>query len=351
MRIISTIGKGVAALSLFAALGLNVTVARAQVTGQSLEDLFINACAAGTAAGAMATLCNTTNAANGGGGNFALSGDGQTSVSPGQTLTNNESALIRAYGQTSGVEERLEGKRKEKAGRHSGLAAGETAEFGSLSLYLNLSGETFDRDRILNVDQEKGYDGWKSGFQFGGDYRVNDNLIVGALLGYDHSESTFDPDLPGAGFNPFTDEGGTKSDSALINVYASYNVSDNLYVDGTVGLGYTDYTFDRNVVFQNTARTFTVPVSTSGSTKGYEVNAGVGVGYDFYHDALSFGPYGRLNFGRSTISAFTEEDRSGSGLNMSVQEDTSTTLTSVLGIQASYAISQDWGGADPTSPV
>ena len=338
-----TLGGVVTALCVFAAMGLGGNPARAQVTGQSLEDLFINACAGGTATGAMLNLCNTTNVANGGGGNFALSGDGQTSVSPGQTLTNNTSALNRAYGQTSGVQDRLEEERKERAGRPSGLAAGESAEFGGVSLYLNITGEIVDRDRILNVDQEKGYDGWSSGFQLGADTRIGDRLIVGALFGYDHGETTFDPDTVGVGFVPFPDEGATRSDSATVNLYASYSVSENLYVDGTVGFGYTDYTFDRNVMFQNTARTFLTPVATSGDTSGYEVNAGFGVGYDFYHDALSIGPYVRFNYGRSVISEFTEEDRSGSGLNMTVQEDTSATLTSVLGVQASYAISQDWG--------
>lgn len=343
MKLVNVFGKRGITLPFVALMLFCANPVMAQVTGQSLEDLFINACAGGTASGAFAALCATTDAGNGGGGNFALSGDGQTSVSPGQTLTNNASALTRGYEQTSGVQERLEEERKEKAGRQAGLSAGDSADLGGVSLYLNLAGEIVDRDRILNVDQEKGFDGWSSGFQFGGDLRIGDKLIVGALIGYDHGETTFDPDLPGAGFVPFDDEGGTKSDSAIVNVYASYSLSDNLYVDGTVGLGYTDYTFDRNVVFQNTNRTFTAPVITSGNTYGYEVNAGAGVGYDLYFDALSIGPYARVNFGRSVISAFTEDDVNGSGLNLSVQEDTATTLTSILGIQASYAISQDWG--------
>ena len=67
------------------------------------------------------------------------------------------------------------------------------------------------------------------------------------------------------------------------------------------------------------------------------------MGYDFYHNALSIGPYVRANYARSTISEYTEEDRSGSGLNMKVDEDTTNSITGVLGVQASYAFSQDWG--------
>jgi len=329
-------------LGVILALALNANTSRAQVPGQALEDAFIVAC--GVASGTLLSLCTTANGIN---GSFQLSGDGQASVSPGQTLTSNASAIGRAYTQTDGVQNRLEEERKEKAGRPRGLSAGEDVALGQLSLYLNLGGEEVDRDRINDVDQETGYDGWKAGFQIGGDYRIGDRLVVGALIGVDHSETKFDADvaaLQGAvAFVPGDNQGGARSDSAILNVYSSYSVTDNLYVDGTVGVGYTDYTFDRNFIFQSSGRAFATDAATTGLTHGYEVNAGVGMGYDLYHNALSIGPYVRANYARSTISDYTEEDRNGSGLNMKVDEDTSNSITGVLGVQASYAFSQDWG--------
>ena len=231
------------------ALALNANMARAQVVpGQALEDAFIVAC--GVASGTLLSLCTTANTIN---GSFALSGDGQASASPGQTLTSNASAIGRAYTQTDGVQNRLEEERKEKAGRPRGLSAGEDVALGQLSLYLNLGGEEVDRDRVNDVDQETGYDGWKAGFQIGGDYRIGDRLVVGALIGVDHSETKFDADVAApAGTAPFVpgdNQGGARSNSAILNVYSSYSVTDNFYVDGTVGVGYTDYTFDRNFIF------------------------------------------------------------------------------------------------------
>jgi len=333
--------KSVALLCAVAALAMNANTARAQIVpGQALEDLFIVAC--GSASGTLLTLCTAANAVN---GSFALSGDGQASVSPGQTLTSNAAAIGRAYAQTDGVRDRLEEEREEKAGRPSGRNAGEDFDFGRFSMYLNLAGEEFDRERINDVDQETGYDGWKAGFQIGGDYRVGDRLVVGALIGFDHSESKYDADfLAPQGAVPFVpgdSQGGTRSDSVTVNVYASYGVTDNFYVDGTIGIGYT--TFDRNFIFQSSGRAFAQNAAATGLTHGYEVNASVGMGYDFYSDALSIGPYVRVSYGRSTISEYTEEDRNGSGLNMTVREDTSDSLTGVIGVQASYAISQDWG--------
>lgn len=245
------------------------------------------------------------------------------------------------------MRDRLEEERKEKAGRPSGRNAGEEVQFGQFSMYLNLAGEEIDRERINDVDQETGYDGWKAGFQIGGDYRIGDRLVVGALFGFDHGETKFDADfLAPQGAVPFVpgdNQGGTRSDSAIVNVYASYGVTENFYVDGTVGVGYTDYTFDRNFIFQSSGRAFAVDAATTGRTHGFEFNASAGMGYYFYADALSIGPYVRVTYGRSTIAGYTEEDRNGSGLNMTVREDTSDSLTTVIGVQASYAISQDWG--------
>ena len=171
--------------------------------------------------------------------------------------------------------------------------------------------------------------------------------MVGALVGYDHSESKFDADKPGVNFNPGGDEGGSRSDSYLFNVYSSYNITDSFHVDGTLGYGFTDYTFDRNVIFQNTARNFDAPVSTKGFTHGSEISGSLGTGYDFYKGAFGIGPYIRVAYARSTIHGYTEEDRSGTGFNMAVGDDTVSSLTSTAGVQMSYAASTSWGVVIP----
>ncbi|MEX2617440.1 MAG: autotransporter outer membrane beta-barrel domain-containing protein [Alphaproteobacteria bacterium] len=328
-----TVAAGSAVL--FAAQG-------AFAANQALEDLFITACTG--AVGDMATSCGNAPGS-------LLSGDAESSMNPSQALTSNDLSLSRAKTMMREAQERLDRERQEKAGIPTGRNAGNSVEFGALSLFLNLTGEIFDRDRLLDIDNEKGYDGWKTGFQFGGDYRVGDKLVVGALLGYDHSESKFDPDQPGVGFNPGGDEGGTRSDSLLVNVYSSYNVTDSFHIDGTLGYGYTDYTFDRNAIFQNTARNFAAGISTVGETHGQEYSASVGMGYDFYRNAFSFGPYVRVSYSRSVIQGYTEEDRSGTGLNMTIGEDSVTSLTTTAGFQGSYAASTDWGVLVPQMRV
>jgi outer membrane lipase/esterase len=245
---------------------------------------------------------------------------------------------------TNEGQERLEEGREKQAGRSIGRSAGATAELGPISLFLNLASEKFDFDPTFDVDNESGYDGWKAGFQIGGDVPVSDKLIVGALVGFDHSEAALDPDIAGRNFTPSDSQGANRSDGLFINVYSSYNVTDNFYIEGTAGYGYTSYTFDRNAVFQETTRTTAqTNVSTSGDTHGNSISASVGMGYDVYSGAVSIGPYARINFSRSKIDGYTEEDRNSSGLNMTIQDDTSTSLTSVVGVQMSYAHSANWG--------
>lgn len=303
-----------------------------------VDDLMAAACAAGPA-GALATRCADDGANTG-----QTSGDSDASLLPGQALATGDLSIGRIKGALKDTQEKLEEARKKQAGQTLGLNAGNSADYGNFSLFINAVNEQFDRTRTLDVDQEKGFDGWKSGLQVGGDWRIGDRLIVGGLIGVDHSEATLDPDLPGTNFTPHTDEGGNRSDTVFVNLFTSYGVTENLYVEGTVGVGYTDHTFDRNAVFQETNRaTPQTNVFTSGQANGYDLSASVGAGYDFYHKALSFGPYVRVNYAYTVVDAYTEEDRNNSGMNLHVQEDKTTSMTTVLGIQASYAISTDWG--------
>jgi outer membrane lipase/esterase len=133
----------------------------------------------------------------------------------------------------------------------------------------------------------------------------------------------------------------------LFNIYSSYNLTDSLHVDGTLGYGYTDYTFSRNVVFHDTNRVNGLPVVTEGRTHGNEISANAGIGYDFYEQGFGFGPYFRVGYTRSTVRGYTEDDISNTGLNMAIQDDTVTSLTTTAGVQMSYAHSTEWGVVIP----
>ena len=220
-------------------------------------------------------------------------------------------------------------------------------EWRGPSLLVNLRGETFDRVRDA-TDAEIGYDGDSLALEIGIDYRVSDRLVLGGLLGYERAESDFDADAPGNNFTPAANQGGSDVDTISLTLFGSYSVTDALYVDGTLGYGYSDYEFRRNAVFQESTRTVAqTNIFARGDSEGDEFSASAGVGYDFYHEAFSFGPYLRLNYVRSSVDSYTETDNANTGLAMNIGDADSTSLTSVLGVQGAYAISTDFGVVVP----
>jgi len=105
------------------------------------------------------------------------------------------------------------------------------------------------------------------------------------------------------------------------------------------------------VIYLDAGRTTPVPVIAEGDTWGMQGSASGGVGYDFYFDAFSIGPYVRANYTRSYVDGFAEDNTNGSGLHMKFGEDNTDSFTSVVGLGASYAISTDFGVIIPQGRV
>jgi outer membrane autotransporter protein len=203
----------------------------------------------------------------------------------------------------------------------------------------------FDRDETVN---ERGSDGDILSAQAGGDLRLWSDTVLGLIFSYDRTDSDFDSDAPGLNFSPASDEGSIESDSYTLTLYGSYDVPleglDGLYVDATVGGGIADYEFERDVVFQESGRT--VPqtdVRTLGKADGWSFSAGGTLGYDLRVGSLSVGPYARTEFVHTEVDRYSERDRSGSGLAMSVDEQERRSWVSVLGVRGSWAVSTPFG--------
>lgn len=317
--------------------------ASAAAQNAAFQSFFLDVC--NNPQGQLAAQCAQT--PNGQGG---LASNSQDSLNPNQNVTSTDAALARGRALLGETQEELRERRteeKEEARlQRLGVSAGQDDEgmdFGGFSLLFNVRGEVFDRDREES-DNEIGYDGDAVGLEAGFDYRIGERLILGALLGYQHSDSTFDRGESGANFTPQADQGGAESDTYSLTLFGAYSLTDNWYIDGSVSAGITDYEFERRPVFLEVTRT--VPqtnVRTKGDTDGTEWSASIGGGYDFYRDAWSFGPYARLNLVRTDIDGYTEDDLNNSGLAMRVDDNDATSLTSVLGVQASYAVSTDFG--------
>jgi outer membrane autotransporter protein len=299
----------------------------------AFQSFFFDVC--GSPGGTLADRCGES-----GGGD--LSGDSEDSLNPSQTLPVNDAALARARAVGDEVEGRLEERRDEPAPTAADVG-------GRWGVFLGEHWEGFDRDE---TSRERGFDGDTLGVQLGADYRVSERAFAGLFLAYDYTDSEFDSDQPGVAFVPPGDDGSMDADNYSVTAYGSYGVTDSFYVDGSAGYGYSDYEFRRNAVFQETTRT--VPqtnVRTEADSDGHELSAGLGCGYDFRKGAFEFGPYLRAHYVRTKVDGYRESDETGSGLAMEVDSESQTSLTSIVGARASYAVSTTWGVLLPQARV
>ena len=199
----------------------------------------------------------------------------------------------------------------------------------------------FERD---STSRERGLDGTTWGPQLGADFRLSERAFVGGLFTYERTDSTFDSDQPGRNFTPPKNDGDTEANGYGLTFFGSYDFDEHWYVDGSFGGAYTDYTFTRRAVFQETTRTIPqTNVRGREDTDGWEINGSAGAGYRWGWEALSLSPYLRLAVVHARVDSYEEDDETGSGLAMEIDDTDQTSFTSVLGLRASYAWSTAWG--------
>jgi len=223
----------------------------------------------------------------------------------------------------------------------TGGAAGADL-IGKWGFFANASYGFGDSDTTARQD---GFDYDRWGFSAGADYRFTDNFIVGGLVNYATVDSNFDTSraVPG---------GGIEADTWGLGLYATY-YDDNFYVDGLIGYSQTDYDIDRRILLPlgDSPGAAAVPASRAakGSTDSNDWTASLGAGMDFSQGNLTYGPYARLNYIQVSIDGYSEHG--ADGLNLTVDDQDWTSLTSVLGGQLSASLSQSWGVLVPQARV
>jgi uncharacterized protein YhjY with autotransporter beta-barrel domain len=323
------------------AIGGGVGPAFAQAGNAEFQTFFVNACAASS--GALANQCAVSNGGD-------LSGDSESSLNPNQTAVAASNALAKAQALAAQTEARLEALRDEENGK-PGADTGRIAGFGPWSIFANFEAEWFDQDRQPYAN-ERAYDGDRFRGTAGVDYRLNAATHIGLSLSYEDYTSSFVADLPGRNFVPQANGGGVKNEAFAATVFASSMLGENAWIDLSAGIGWSDYDFRRNAVFQESTRTIAqTNVSATGSANGKQYFASLGLGYDFSSGALSIGPYVRGRWTRSTIDAYAENDPGGTGLALNVSKQKANSLTGILGLDMSYAIGASWGVIVPQARI
>ena len=298
------------------------------------QNFFFLACV--NPAGQLAVRCGETAGATGN-----LSGDSESSLNPSQTLSSNDASLGIARKRAKENRERFEQLHDSDTVNE---ARDEATQIGPFSLLINGRYTDFDKDAVVNNAEQRGFDGDGWAAELGFDYRFSERTIGGAILSYQESDSTFNPENSGVNFTPALDAGGMESDGYALTLFVSSNLTDNFYLEGSLGYGTTDYTFNRNSVFQESNRVIAqTNVSTTADTDGDETWASFSGGYEFGSGAFSIGPYAGVIWTQTHIDGYTENDLLNTGLNMQVTDTDLDSLLGQFGIRASYAISASWG--------
>jgi outer membrane lipase/esterase len=204
--------------------------------------------------------------------------------------------------------------------RGGAASADEPALNKNLGGFVNLVGTTGDRDA---TDLEDGFDFDGFGGTIGLDYRLTSNFIVGAALGYNVLRTDFNKSAAVAG-------GSVDANNYSVSLYATESIHD-LYIDGIVTYGRTNYDIKRRILYDVQNRT------AKADTDSDQYSVAVGVGYEAHKEALSFGPQFRLSYLKLSVDGY--EESGAQELNLAVDDQNVESVQSALGGQIAYTIS------------
>lgn len=219
----------------------------------------------------------------------------------------------------------------------SSLPSDVAHKYGLNKLGLFISGDLSFGDRSAS-EREGGFDFSVASVTGGADYRFSDTFLVGAAFGYSQGDADF-----------HASGGKIGSDSYTYSLYATFYQAKKFYIDGIYSFGTTDYDTERNVFYQiaDTRVSQVAHSSVQASRSALVLEAG----YDFEFDKLRITPTARIDRLKVDIDPFRESmsnySNPGSGLALGFNEQSLTSTTLALGVQANYELKTEWATLKP----
>ncbi len=221
--------------------------------------------------------------------------------------------------------------------RGGAASADSIGDFGRFGVFINGSISGGDRDATAN---EEGFDFDTYGLTLGVDYRITDDFAAGLALGYDNSEIDLD-----------SEGGGLDSQSLSLTLFGVYYPSANLYLNGSLTYGGSDFDQDRVIRYALEDGT-TVDQRATADFNGDQWSISLDGGYDLSNGPWTYGPLARLQYIKADVDDYRERmsdpDAVGSGWALVIEDQDLESLTFSLGGQVSFASSQSWGVLQPT---
>lgn len=225
------------------------------------------------------------------------------------------------------------------AGAGGGIIGGDKGRWSKFGLFLDGEFAFGNKDA---TSREAGFDFRSAGGTVGLDYRFTRQFVLGGAFGYGTSKVDLD-----------ANGGDVDTDSYALSLYGTYYVSDAWYIDGIFTVGWSDFDSTRNIEYGiagvpglSSSPQVLVRQTARADTDGRQFAFSFGSGYDWHTGALTYGPYARINYIQVAIDAFRERinnSNAGFGLALSFENQTVVSFTTILGGQASYAISTPVG--------
>jgi len=168
------------------------------------------------------------------------------------------------------------------------------------------------------------------GVSGGIDYRFSPTFVGGIGFGYGHDSA----DLGDNGSE-------NKSRAYTAALYGSYHPAGGLFLDGTLGYSWLDFTSRRHVT---PTGDFAV-----GNRSGQQVFGAVTAGHEYRREKFLFSPYLRIEGSHAKLDGFTE---AGAGpYDIRYGDQTVSSISGVVGARIEYEFETDFGSVRPSARI
>lgn len=194
-----------------------------------------------------------------------------------------------------------------------------------------------DRDQTSELDS---FDFETAGITAGVDYRLTDEIILGAAIGY----GLFDVDFDSTSNSPSGQR--LDSDSYTFSLYGTWYPTERLFFDAVANVGISQYDSKRRIIIMSQTGQPSENRTARGDFDALVYGASVTAGYDVpVWQGLTVTPSVGLDYQRADIEEF--EENGAAGLNLEFEDQDADSLTASVGLQAAYPISLDFGVVSP----
>jgi uncharacterized protein with beta-barrel porin domain len=195
-----------------------------------------------------------------------------------------------------------------------------------------------DKDSTGEIE---GFDFDTEGLTIGADYRLTDNLVLGAAVGYSRFNAEFDESID----SPDGQE--LDSDAVQFSLFGSFYPTDQLFVDAIASVGWHFYDSERRILAPPPVlgQPGLVQSTAKGDFDAIHYGVATNVGYTIQLLGANVTPIARLEYLRAEIDGFTEDSPAAIELEFDDQDAESLPLS--VGIEADYPISTQFGIVAP----